>query len=81
MAWGRPPPADSVVAIRRVEALETALEREKLIFWPLLTALNMAMGQELGELEETVPGVQLDILLVSWVSMPVYYLKSKMGFF
>ena len=41
---------------------DMALESEKLIFWPSLTLLNIAMGHEEAEVLATVPGDQLDIL-------------------
>ncbi len=41
---------------------DTALESEKLIFCPLLTLWNIAMGHEEAAVLETVPGDQLDIL-------------------
>jgi hypothetical protein len=62
VACGRPPAKDRVVAIRSVELDVTALESEKLIFCPLLTLLNIAIGHDDVAVLDTVPGVHLDIL-------------------
>jgi hypothetical protein len=56
VAWGRPPAKESVVAMRRVEDELSAEERLKLIFCPLLTSLNMAIGHEEVDVLDTVPG-------------------------
>jgi hypothetical protein len=63
VAWGLPPANDNVVAIRIVAVADIALESEKLIFCPLLTDMNIAIGHDPVAVEETVPGDQLDILL------------------
>lgn len=62
IAWGLPPPNDSVVAIRKVVIVLMVLESEKVIFWPLLTDMNIAIGQEEVAVEDTLPGLQFDIL-------------------
>lgn len=69
VAWGRPPAKDSVVAIRSVAVDVTALESEKLIFRPLLTAVKMAIGQDDVAVPETVPGDQFDILVAKGLEL------------
>ena len=62
IGWGRPPEKDSVVAILNVAVRETALLRENVIFWALLTALKMAIGNDDVAVDATVPGFQFAIL-------------------
>jgi hypothetical protein len=62
VACGRPPAKESVVAMRSVAVDNIALDKEKLIFCPLFTPLNIAMGQDEVAVLETVPGDHWDIL-------------------
>jgi hypothetical protein len=65
VAWGLAPANASVVAMRKVAVTLIALESENVIFWPLLTLANIAIGQEDVAVELTVPGLQLDILYMA----------------